>query len=296
VTLGIDLGTSGVKAVLLEGDRVLAQASAPLDVARPRPGWSEQDPADWWRAADAAVQRLRSDAGAALPGVCALGLSGQMHGATLLGADDTALRPSILWNDGRSAAQCAALERSEPASRAITGNRAMPGFTAPKLLWVREHEPAIFARVRRVLLPKDWLRLRMTGDAATDCSDASGTLWLDVARRAWSPAMLAACGLDERDAARPQRADGVPRRRRGGVGPASRAGRWRRRQRRKCGRHRRRAAGAGLRLAGDLWGDFPRQRSLSSQPRVGHACFLPCVTRRLAPDVGAARRRAVSAG
>jgi xylulokinase len=198
VTLGIDLGTSGVKAVVLDGDRVRAQATAPLDVARPRPGWSEQDPADWWRAADAAVQILRADAGTALRDVRAIGLSGQMHGATLLGAGDTVLRPAILWNDGRSAAQCAALERAEPASRTITGNRAMPGFTAPKLLWLREHEPDVFARVRRVLLPKDWLRLRMTGDAATDCSDASGTLWLDVARRAWSPAMLAACGLDER--------------------------------------------------------------------------------------------------
>ncbi len=121
-----------------------------------------------------------------------------MHGATLLDARDAVLRPAILWNDGRSAAECAALERAVPASRAITGNLAMPGFTAPKLLWVRAHEPDVFARVRRVLLPKDWLRLRMTGDAATDCSDASGTLWLDVAKRSWSPAMLAACGLDER--------------------------------------------------------------------------------------------------
>lgn len=198
VTLGIDLGTSGVKAVLLAGDRVVAQASASLDVARPRPGWSEQDPAAWWHAADAAVQRLRAEAGDVLGGVCAVGLSGQMHGATLLGADDAVLRPAILWNDARSASHCAELERAEPASRTITGNRAMPGFTAPKLLWMREHEPAVFARVRRVLLPKDWLRLRMTGDAATDCSDASGTLWLDVAKRAWSPAMLAACGLDER--------------------------------------------------------------------------------------------------
>jgi xylulokinase len=120
-----------------------------------------------------------------------------MHGATLLDASDAVLRPAILWNDGRSAAQCAALERAVPASRAITGNLAMPGFTAPKLLWVRDHEPAVFARVRRVLLPKDWLRLRMSGDAATDCSDASGTLWLDVAKRAWSPEMLGACGLGE---------------------------------------------------------------------------------------------------
>jgi len=198
-TLGIDLGTSGVKAVLADAsDCVAASASAPLEVARPHPAWSEQNPEDWWSAANAAVRELRQHAPAALRAVRAVGLSGQMHGATLLDARDAVLRPAILWNDGRSAAECEALERAEPASRAITGNLAMPGFTAPKLLWVRAHEPDVFARVRRVLLPKDWLRLRMTGDRATDCSDASGTLWLDVAKRSWSPAMLAACGLDER--------------------------------------------------------------------------------------------------
>jgi len=198
-SLGLDLGTSAVKIVLVDADdRVIAHASAPLDVARPQPGWSEQDPAAWWSAADAAMRALRERAGSAWRSVGALGLSGQMHGATLLDASDAVLRPAILWNDGRSAAQSAALERAVPASRAITGNRAMPGFTAPKLLWVRAYEPALFARVARVLLPKDWLRLRMTGDAATDCSDASGTLWLDVGRRAWSDAMLSACGLDER--------------------------------------------------------------------------------------------------
>ena len=198
-TLGIDLGTSGVKVVLVDGDdRVVASASAPLEVARPHPTWSEQDPEDWWSAANAAVRAVGEQAPDALRAVRAVGLSGQMHGATLLDAQDVVLRPAILWNDGRSAAECEVLERAVPTSRAITGNLAMPGFTAPKLLWVRAHEPDLFARVRRVLLPKDWLRLRMTGDAATDCSDASGTLWLDVAARAWSPAMLAGCGLDER--------------------------------------------------------------------------------------------------
>jgi xylulokinase len=185
-----------VKVVVVDGDgRVAAQASAPLESSRPAPLWSEQDPEHWWKACDAAVRALPA---AARRAVRAIGLSGQMHGATLLDAGDAVLRPAILWNDARSAAECAALERAEPRSRAITGNLAMPGFTAPKLLWVRAHEPALFARVARVLLPKDWLRLRISGDAATDCSDASGTLWLDVARRAWSPAMLAACGLDER--------------------------------------------------------------------------------------------------
>ena len=197
--LGIDLGTSAVKAALLDSDdRVVGQASAALSVARVRPLWSEQDPEDWWNATALAVAALRARVGDAWRGVAGIGLSGQMHGATLLDAEDRVLRPAILWNDGRSLAECADLERREPRSREITGNLAMPGFTAPKVLWVRAHEPACFARARRVLLPKDWLRLRMTGDFATDVSDASGTLWLDVAQRRWSPAMLAACGLDER--------------------------------------------------------------------------------------------------
>ena len=127
----------------------------------------------------------------------AIGLAGQMHGATLLDGDGRVLRPCILWDDGRSAPQCAQLEAAVPALRAITGNAAMPGFTAPKLLWVRQHEPDVFARIRRVLLPKAWLRWRLCGEAIEEMSDASGTLWLDVARRRWSGALLAACGLDE---------------------------------------------------------------------------------------------------
>lgn len=193
--LGIDLGTSALKAVLIdEQDRLVAEASAPLAVSRPRPGWSEQDPEQWWRAAQDAVAALRERAGRRLAGVRAVGLSGQMHGATVLDAAGRALRPAILWNDGRSQSECRAFEAAAPV-REVTGNRAMPGFTAPKLLWVRRHEPAHFAKLAHVVLPKDWLRLRMTGELATDCSDASGTLWLDVARRAWSEPLLAACGL-----------------------------------------------------------------------------------------------------
>jgi xylulokinase len=191
--LGIDIGTSSVKAVVVDQEGLVRdQSSAPLSVSRPRPGWSEQDPADWWQATAAAVGSLASEA---RRDVHAIGLTGQMHGATLLDASDRVLRPAILWNDGRSEAHCAELEAQAPRSRAITGNLSMPGFTAPKLLWVRDLEPHVFAAVRTVLLPKDFVRLQMTGDKATDVSDAAGTLWLDVAARQWSHEMLGATHL-----------------------------------------------------------------------------------------------------
>ena len=194
--LGIDLGTSGVKATLCnDAGGLVAQADAPLSVSRPHPMWSEQDPEDWWRAVDSAISQLARSEPNGMNGVRGIGLAGQMHGATLLDAAGEVLRPAILWNDGRSGAECAELEAAEPRSRAITGNLAMPGFTAPKLLWVRKHEPDVFARTARVLLPKDYVRLRLTGEAVSEMSDAAGTLWLDVARRQWSDAMLAACGL-----------------------------------------------------------------------------------------------------
>jgi xylulokinase len=194
--LGIDVGTSAVKALIAgEDGRIVAQASEPLEVCGPRTGWSEQNPEDWWRASVAAVRRLPARSRRA---VRTVGLCGQMHGATLLGRGDEVLRPAILWNDGRSAPQCVQLEQIEPRLRSITGNAAMPGFTAPKILWVREHEPDVYARIAHVLLPKDYVRLRLTGEYFTDPSDASGTLWLDVARRSWSAALLAATGLDER--------------------------------------------------------------------------------------------------
>jgi xylulokinase len=195
VYLGIDIGTSSVKAVLVdEAGAVVDQASAALPIARPQPGWSEQNPADWWEATNTAVVSLDARRRHAVKSV---GLSGQMHGATLLDGADKALRPAILWNDGRSHRECEELEAAEPNSRKITGNIAMPGFTAPKLLWVRKHEPDVFKATKTVLLPKDYVRLRMTGTKASDLSDASGTLWVDVGKRAWSPAMLAATGLAE---------------------------------------------------------------------------------------------------
>jgi len=197
--LGIDLGTSSVKAVVLDRDhQVVASGTAPLTVDQPHPLWREQDPQAWWRACDDAVgQALAAlaKAGRKPAEVECIGLTGQMHGATLLDGDGEVLRPAILWNDGRSAEECALLESQVPRSREITGNMMMPGFTAPKLLWVARHEPQLFERVRRVLLPKDWLRWRMTAEYATDMSDAAGTLWLDVAKREWSGELLAACGL-----------------------------------------------------------------------------------------------------
>jgi xylulokinase len=198
VYVGIDLGTSAAKALLVdEQQREVDQASVRLEVQRPQPLWSEQDPERWWQATQAAIATLSQRRPAESAAVRGIGLAGQMHGAVLLDERDRVLRPAILWNDGRSAAQCVTLEERVPRSREITGNLAMPGFTAPKLLWVAEHEPEIFRRVRRVLLPKDYLRLRLSGEYASDMSDAAGTLWLDVGKRAWSPAMLAATGLAE---------------------------------------------------------------------------------------------------
>ncbi|MHB1199001.1 MAG: xylulokinase [Polaromonas sp.] len=195
--LGIDLGTSSLKLLLLDSSHhIHASADASLTLQRPHRTWSEQQPHDWWQALETAVAQLRVSAPQAWSEVRAIGLSGQMHGAVVLDEKYEILRPAILWNDGRSQAQCAELERYVPNSRQITGNLAMPGFTAPKLLWLREHESALFAQIRKVLLPKDWLRLQLTGEAVSEMSDASGTLWLDVANRCWSEPILVACGLD----------------------------------------------------------------------------------------------------
>lgn len=193
--LGIDLGTSEVKVVLMdEHGSLVGHAGAKLTVQRPHPLWSEQNPEQWWQGTQQAIATLRQQCHTYWPQIRAIGLSGQMHGAVLLDSNERVLRPAILWNDTRCAKQCAYLE-SHSEVRAITGNIAMPGFTAPKLLWVAEHEPDIFAQVHTVLLPKDYLRLNMTGRKISDMSDAAGTLWLNVAKRAWSDEMLAACQL-----------------------------------------------------------------------------------------------------
>ena len=195
--LGIDLGTSEVKAVVIDdAGKLLALAGTALTVSRPHPRWSEQEPAHWWAASCETIAKLRTQLGAArFATIRAIGLSGQMHGAVLLDADNQVLRPAILWSDSRSTEECTELSRRAPDLHSIAGNLAMPGFTAPKLMWVARHEPQLFARVACVLLPKDWLRLQMTGQKFSDPSDAGGTLWLDVAKRDWSDSLLAAIGM-----------------------------------------------------------------------------------------------------
>jgi xylulokinase len=177
--VGLDVGTTGVKAVAISPDgEVLARAEEEYPLSIPQPGWAEQDPEDWWRATERALASANEPPG----------LTGQMHGLVLLDADGRVLRPAILWNDQRTGAECAEIEATIGLSRLIelTGNRALPGFTAPKLLWVRKHEPEVWSRIAHVLLPKDYVRFRLTGEHAIDAAEASGTLLFDVAGRRWS--------------------------------------------------------------------------------------------------------------
>jgi xylulokinase len=186
VLIGIDVGTSGVKGVAISPDgEVVASADESYPLSTPHPGWAEQDPEDWWRAAQACLARLPEGP---------IGLSGQMHGLVVLGADDRVLRPAILWNDQRTAAECAEIEELIGLARliALTGNRALTGFTAPKVLWLRHHEPVVYAQIRHVLLPKDYVRFRLTGERWIDAADASGTLLFDVGGRRWSEEVCAA--------------------------------------------------------------------------------------------------------
>ena len=217
VSVGIDVGTTGVKGVAVDDDGVvLAVAEAGYPFSTPFPGWVEQDPEEWWRATESVLEQLRAAAGAPT----GIGLSGQMHGLVALNSADRVVRPSILWNDQRTAAQCEQIERTIGRRRLVelTGNRAIPGFTAPKMLWMRESEPELWARVTRVMLPKDYVRLRLCGEHATDVSDASGTLLLDVGARSWSAEVLEALELDadllpevlESAVVSGTRADGVP--------------------------------------------------------------------------------------
>ncbi|MFO1121817.1 MAG: xylulokinase [Hyphomicrobiales bacterium] len=197
--LGIDIGTSAVKALLIDDEEsAIASASAQVETSRPRPLWSEQDPDGWWRATERAIAALRRDAGKAWSGIRAIGLSGQMHGAVLLDAANRPLRPAIIWNDGRSHGEAAALERDMPDIGMVAGVVPMPGFTAPKLVWLAAHEPDVLARTAHLLLPKDYVRLQMTGMLATDVCDAAGSLLLACGRRDWSDEILAHCGVSRR--------------------------------------------------------------------------------------------------
>jgi xylulokinase len=192
---GLDVGTSSVKGLLVssEDGEVVARAEVEHALSTPRPGWAEQDPEDWWAGAQAVLAAL-GDAGE----IGGIGLTGQMHGLVALDDADRVLRPAMLWNDGRTGAECAEIERRIDLDSLIaqTGNRALPGFTAPKLLWLERHEPDVYARIRRVLLPKDYVRLRLCGEHATDVADASGTLLFDVAQRRWSAGVVEALGVD----------------------------------------------------------------------------------------------------
>jgi xylulokinase len=186
--VGLDVGTTGVKALGISPDGdVVSSVEEHYALSTPHPGWAEQDPENWWRASEAALARLGADR-------TAVGLSGQMHGLVCLDEAGNVLRPAILWNDQRTAAECAEIEERVGLERliALTGNRALTGFTAPKLLWLRRHEPEVYTRIHRIVLPKDYVRLRLTGEWAIDAADASGTLLFDVERRRWSDEVLAA--------------------------------------------------------------------------------------------------------
>ncbi|MGZ8649655.1 MAG: FGGY family carbohydrate kinase, partial [Solirubrobacteraceae bacterium] len=191
--VGLDVGTSAVKAIAVAPDgELLARREVSYPLSTPRPGWAEQDPEDWWRATEEAL------AGLGVGEVAGIGLSGQMHGLVALDAAERVVRPAILWNDQRTAAECAEIEQRVGFERLVelTGNRALTGFTAPKLLWLRRHEPESYERIAHVLLPKDYVRLRLCGERAIDVADASGTLLFDVARRRWSDEVMAALELD----------------------------------------------------------------------------------------------------
>jgi len=196
--LGIDISTTGAKALLIdEKGQVLSSANTPLSLSTPRPLWSEQDPHDWWSGTVASIQQALARAGVDGKAVAAVGLTGQMHGLVLLDENGAVLRPAILWNDQRTAAQCDEIHRRLGKERLIqiTGNVALTGFTAPKILWVNQNEPEIYRRARHILLPKDYARFRLTGEYAMDKADGSGTILFDIRKRDWSPEVLAALDI-----------------------------------------------------------------------------------------------------
>ena len=268
VAVGLDVGTSGVKALAISGTgEVLASAEVGYGLSTPQPGWAEQDPADWWRATEEALDALGVDE------VAGIGLSGQMHGLVALDAAGEVIRPAILWNDQRTAAQCREIEERVGFERLVelTGNRALTGFTAPKLLWLREHEPESYARIARIMLPKDYVRLRLCGEHAIDVADASGTLLFDVARRRWSDEVLDALEIPREWLPRALESAEVS-----GDHARRRAGRGRRRRpggRRARGRGDR--ARPGLGRARHLGRRVQRARRLPRRPAGARARVLP---------------------
>ena len=198
--LGIDIGTSGTKTLLIsEEGRVLASAGAEYPLSTPRPGWAEQDPHHWWEATQATVRRVLEKAGVSGAAVRGIGLSGQMHGSVFLDAENEVLRPALLWCDQRTQAQCDWITETVGSDRVVelTSNPVLTGFTAPKVIWLRDHEPENYARVRKVLLPKDYIRLKLTGAFATEVSDASGTAMFHVRERRWATELLNARRMAE---------------------------------------------------------------------------------------------------
>jgi xylulokinase len=200
IYLGIDLGTSGTKSLVCKSDgTVLATATAEHPISHPQPGWSEQNPADWWQSACQSARDALAKAGVKASDVAGIGLSGQMHGSTFLDASQEVLRPALLWNDQRTQKQCEAIEAAAGGRAALiqmVSNPAFTGFTAPKILWLRDNEPQLFAKLKHVLLPKDYLRLKLTGELASEVSDASGTLLLNVVERRWHTGLMSKLGLD----------------------------------------------------------------------------------------------------
>ena len=278
VAVGLDVGTSGVKALAVsETGEVLARAEVGYGLSTPRPGWAEQDPADWWRATRGGA-RARS----ACAEIAGIGLSGQMHGLVALDAAGEVIRPAILWNDQRTAAQCREIEERVGFERLVelTGNRALTGFTAPKLLWLREHEPESYARIARIMLPKDYVRLQLCGEHAIDVADASGTLLFDVARRRWSDEVLEALEIPREWLPRALESaevsgttpDGVPVAAGAGDQAAGALG---------VGRDR---ARPGLRRARHLGRRVQRARRLPRRPAGARARVLPRGARALARD------------
>src|SRR5262245_50555026 len=200
LVLGIDVSTTATKAVLVdEAGNVVAIGSAEYPFETPHPLWSEQDPELWWAGAQTAIPQAMAAAGVDARDIAAVGLTGQMHGLVVLDAQDLVLRPAILWNDQRTAAECDLIRAAVGPERLveITGNDALTGFTAPKLVWVRDHEPEVWQRIAHLLLPKDYLRLRLTGEHAMDKADGSGTILFDLAARDWSPEVVGELGIDQ---------------------------------------------------------------------------------------------------